>query len=176
MKDILLKRTASGPEISVLHRVVRHSPTGMLWGYGGSGPADLALNILLAAGLPLKKADGLYQDFKWEVVARIPYEGKVLRGAAVQAWIADRTGAWEAKPGRLAAVGSFVKTWFDTGAMGMQPMYGVVTGSGPASMNVEWRSGSRCRIPQGGGRGCEPVKDRFEQNCALESWGLKISA
>jgi hypothetical protein len=29
-----------------LHHVVYHSPTGMEWGYGGSGPHDLALSIL----------------------------------------------------------------------------------------------------------------------------------
>ncbi|MBT9252140.1 MAG: hypothetical protein KM296_00220 [Brockia lithotrophica] len=29
-----------------LHHVERHSPTGFEWGYGGSGPADLALSIL----------------------------------------------------------------------------------------------------------------------------------
>lgn len=29
-----------------LRRVVLHSPTGFEWGYGGSGPADLALSIL----------------------------------------------------------------------------------------------------------------------------------
>ena len=28
--------------------IVRHSPTGMTWGYGGSGPADLALSLLTA--------------------------------------------------------------------------------------------------------------------------------
>jgi len=40
------------PEVEVMvngkplkHRV-RHSPTGFEWGYGGSGPADLALSIL----------------------------------------------------------------------------------------------------------------------------------
>ena len=31
-----------------LRHVVLHSPTGFGWGYGGSGPADLALSILCA--------------------------------------------------------------------------------------------------------------------------------
>lgn len=30
---------------NVEHKVVYHSPTGFEWGYGGSGPADLALNL-----------------------------------------------------------------------------------------------------------------------------------
>lgn len=29
--------------------MVRHSPTGFSWGYGGSGPADLARSLLIAA-------------------------------------------------------------------------------------------------------------------------------
>lgn len=31
------------------HRVVRHSPDGFSWGYGGSGPAELALNLIVDA-------------------------------------------------------------------------------------------------------------------------------
>lgn len=33
--------------ITPLRHYVRHSPTGMEWGYGGSGPADLARSILI---------------------------------------------------------------------------------------------------------------------------------
>lgn len=51
-----------------LRHVVRHSPTGFQWGYGGSGPADLALSILTNCLGP-KKADKLYQEFKWEFIA-----------------------------------------------------------------------------------------------------------
>jgi hypothetical protein len=45
-----------------------HSPNGFNWGYGGSGPAQLALAIMLKL---TGKADG-YQDFKWNVIAKIP--------------------------------------------------------------------------------------------------------
>lgn len=34
-----------GTEKPLQHRI-RHSPTGLEWGYSGSGPADLALSIL----------------------------------------------------------------------------------------------------------------------------------
>lgn len=47
----------------------RHSPTGMNWGYGGSGPADLALSLLVEC-IGLEYAERLYQDFKWEFVAQ----------------------------------------------------------------------------------------------------------
>jgi len=45
-----------------------HSPDGFNWGYGGSGPAQLALAIMLEL---TDKADG-YQDFKWSVIAPLP--------------------------------------------------------------------------------------------------------
>ncbi len=76
-----------------LQHVIRHSPTGLEWGYGGSGPADLALSILAdyfgeAADLPAAvfagytskgqdaiertKAWKIYQDFKSAVIAGLP--------------------------------------------------------------------------------------------------------
>lgn len=86
-----------------------HSPTGMNWGYGGSGPADFAMNILelffRAAGeKPTSKItcydDGetykmpicewtlvLYQDFKRDIVCALPEEGGTIKGDEVRAWI-----------------------------------------------------------------------------------------
>jgi Family of unknown function (DUF6166) len=52
--------------------VWNHSPDGFNWGYGGSGPARLALAILLEAGLRREEALRLHQDFKWDFVARWP--------------------------------------------------------------------------------------------------------
>ena len=49
-------------------KVYNHSPDNFSWGYGGSGPAQLALAIVLKL---TGKADG-YQDFKWDVIAKIP--------------------------------------------------------------------------------------------------------
>jgi hypothetical protein len=40
---------ADGNMLGVLSHVSRHSPTGMSWGYAGSGPADTALSLLVAA-------------------------------------------------------------------------------------------------------------------------------
>jgi len=44
----LVTVTRDGIE-SPLRHIVRHSPTGMTWGYAGSGPADLARSILVDA-------------------------------------------------------------------------------------------------------------------------------
>ena len=55
-------------------RLRNHSPDGFEWGYGGSGPAQSALALLLDytrnRGVALK----LYQDFKFKVVAGLPGE------------------------------------------------------------------------------------------------------
>lgn len=50
--------------------VFNHSPSGFAWGYGGSGPAQLALALLLHAGVPDDLAARLHQDFKRDHVAR----------------------------------------------------------------------------------------------------------
>lgn len=58
-----------------------HSPDGFNWGYGGSGPAQLALTLVIETAkfiprgdghLPIMKAVPYYQDFKWEYVAQWP--------------------------------------------------------------------------------------------------------
>ncbi len=46
-----------------------HSPTGFSWGYGGSGPAQLALAILLDVTGDEGLAARNYQYFKWKYVA-----------------------------------------------------------------------------------------------------------
>ncbi len=53
-------------EESIKYR--NHSPDGFNWGYGGSGPAQLALAIILKLS---GKEDG-YQNFKEMVVAPLP--------------------------------------------------------------------------------------------------------
>ena len=53
--------------------IINHSPDGFSWGYGGSGPAQLALALLLEeVGARLARAH--YQQFKWDVIARLPQD------------------------------------------------------------------------------------------------------
>lgn len=52
--------------------VRNHSPTGFEWGYGGSGPAQLALAILCDHLGDDESAEGLYQAFKRHVIAGLP--------------------------------------------------------------------------------------------------------
>lgn len=51
--------------------VFNHSPDGFAWGYGGSGPAQLALAILLHAGVLPNTALALHQRFKAEFLATL---------------------------------------------------------------------------------------------------------
>jgi hypothetical protein len=61
-----------------------HSPSGLEWGYAGSGPAQLALAILVDHFGDAPKALSLYQDFKFAVVARLPQEGWTLTSDQIQ--------------------------------------------------------------------------------------------
>jgi hypothetical protein len=49
-------------------KVWNHSPSGFEIGYGGSGPAQLALAILMMF-TDKDTASRLHQDFKWEFLA-----------------------------------------------------------------------------------------------------------
>jgi hypothetical protein len=50
-------------------KVWNHSPGGFNWGYGGSGPAQLALAILLDVTGDEKLAVEHHQAFKWAFVS-----------------------------------------------------------------------------------------------------------
>jgi len=73
------------PEASL--RVVNHSPTGFECGYAGSGPAQLALALLLRAGLSRDRAVWLHQPFKRQFVQywHAPFTVTVDVGA----WVAS---------------------------------------------------------------------------------------
>lgn len=100
----------AGREPYKLRHMIVHSPSGLSWGYQGSGSADLALSILAdylgeAAAIP---AHGrydhaiagaiqeigawlLHQEFKRDIVARLPQGRNVtIDGADVEAWLAPR--------------------------------------------------------------------------------------
>lgn len=62
-----------------------HSPAGFNWGYGGSGPAQLALAILFDYYEDKEKALRLHQAFKFRVVAAWPQEnGWTITGAEIE--------------------------------------------------------------------------------------------
>lgn len=95
LPDIVCRRGAAGAAVveGVRHAWVWHSPTGFEWGYGGSGPADLALNILLAATADRDFAAQHHQAFKRRFVAPLPPAGGVIRADAVLDWIRSQAAA-----------------------------------------------------------------------------------
>jgi hypothetical protein len=62
----------------------KHSPNGFEWGYGGSGPTQLALAILADHLGDDEKALQLYQLFKWQVVAFLPHQSWILTSNEVE--------------------------------------------------------------------------------------------
>lgn len=74
------------------HRIVLHSPDGFQWGYGGSGPADLALNMLYDYLLRTKckgarcMALDLHQSFKWGFIATQTRE-LCVPGEQIEEWL-----------------------------------------------------------------------------------------
>ena len=64
--------TVNGLLLNPRHDLRNHSPNGFEWGYGGSGPAQLALAILADYFGKDEPALAVYQSFKWAVVANLP--------------------------------------------------------------------------------------------------------
>lgn len=67
--------------------LARHSRTGFDWGYGGSGPAQLALALLAHRLGDRDRALALHQRFKAEVVASWITHNWRLTGAEIDAWV-----------------------------------------------------------------------------------------
>ncbi len=91
VSDIVCRREAGVVRVEgVSHSWVWHSPSGFEWGYGGSGPADLALNILLEATGERDFAAEHHQAFKRAFVAPLPFDGGRIEAARISEWIAER--------------------------------------------------------------------------------------
>lgn len=110
----------SPPPLSQCHSnvprsVIQHSPDGFECGYAGSGPADLALNILNAflpprAGCPTSFCESerdddpvqmyrgvasrfamrWHQKFKFEFIATMARSGGDISAELVRSWIAEQ--------------------------------------------------------------------------------------
>lgn len=94
---------------NVPHLVQKHSPDGYGWGYGGSGPSDLARSIIENM-LRLMEHKGtlapwrdlgepifmdsymLYQDFKLQFIATVPDESieRIIPYLLIVAWINEK--------------------------------------------------------------------------------------
>ena len=81
-----------GSELPWRLDLCNHSPTGLEWGFLGSGPAQLAL-ALLADLLGDETALRYYQSFKRKVVARLPSVGWILSPAIIKASLSEIVSA-----------------------------------------------------------------------------------
>jgi len=99
-----------GQEPYKLRHMIVHSPSGMAWGYQGSGASDLALSVLadylgetaaipaherydhaIAGAIQETGAWLLHQEFKRDVVAGLPQGHNVtIDGADIEAWLESR--------------------------------------------------------------------------------------
>jgi len=97
---------------SIPQRHVHYAPTGFDWGFGGSGPADLALNVLAlflpfaveTTGVTLRDGSSvseaawvLHQAFKYDLIATLPRAGGHISAETIQGWI-TRHPVTEADP------------------------------------------------------------------------------
>jgi hypothetical protein len=102
MKWYIGIRTAQGAHVwveedgvrSPLKHLVFLSPTGMEWGYGGSGPADLAMSLIADAapeyayeGQRPAVDPGIYMGFKRDIVIFLPRDGWRISAQDIRRWI-----------------------------------------------------------------------------------------
>jgi hypothetical protein len=98
--DIRLWRTYDGAGHANVPQVTYYSSTGFEWGYGGAGPAELALSILSCFVEP-HEAHLMHGDFKDEILEPMDWEGGTISAGFVRAWIQAKRierGAYEAEP------------------------------------------------------------------------------
>lgn len=96
LRNIELERDKDGtPVTNVIHSVSRHkkgTPPRLEWGYIGTGPFELAMNILYHFGLEEPEADYFSTHFARDVLSYVPTEGGVVTEQQIREWL-DRKAA-----------------------------------------------------------------------------------
>ncbi|WP_280535726.1 DUF6166 domain-containing protein [Halopenitus sp. POP-27] len=77
--------TVDGDPIDYRYDLLSASPSGFEWGYGGSGPAQLAI-ATLAHAYDNEFACEHYQQFKQEIVSELPDSGWTLTKQDLDTW------------------------------------------------------------------------------------------
>jgi hypothetical protein len=79
-------------------QLINHSPDGFAWGYAGSGPAQLALALLLHFSGNSEFSLAHYQDFKFDVIQGLSEDGFELANDVVTRWIRKHRGEGSYEP------------------------------------------------------------------------------
>jgi len=67
---------------------IKYYPGDFEWGYGGACPANLAYAILVQH-LDSDEVKKLFQAFKWDVLAKLPVGGGLIKRTDIMAWVAN---------------------------------------------------------------------------------------
>jgi hypothetical protein len=87
MDVFVFERVDGEARFNFPQRIRYHSPTGMEFGYAGSGPADTALNVLIHF-VDGRKAWALHQDFKRYFISWLTRESRhEISATDIRAWI-----------------------------------------------------------------------------------------
>jgi hypothetical protein len=80
-------------ELDPHFEVINKSPTGFAWGYGGSGPAQLAFAILAdVIGVERASNPEMFQRFKFDVIGKLDKDkGFRITEDEVKAWLTANT-------------------------------------------------------------------------------------
>lgn len=105
---LVCKRADDGrPRTNVPHHCIEHSPDGFEFGYEGSGPADLALNLVEAFlqragwngerqqcwnGACFQLAYALHESLKWDLIAPLDRCGGSVPAERIWQWLEDNAG------------------------------------------------------------------------------------
>ena len=102
---LVCRRLADGrAAVNVPHIVKHHSHSGFEWGFPGSGPAELALNVMHIILKPRGHDDGtviggvlvsrdawrLHQEAKFEFLVKMPTDGGMVPIELIQQWFASK--------------------------------------------------------------------------------------
>ncbi len=84
VRQVLKDGKVLSPKAS--QKIWNHSPDGFNWGYGGSGPAQLALGLLFDVLKKREEAVCLHQTFKWAFVAKWGETWEITT-EEIEAWV-----------------------------------------------------------------------------------------
>ena len=86
MHNVYLDSKRLDPQRSL--EIANMSPSGFSWGYGGSGPSQLALALVLEAGASDREAQRFYSSFMQDTIQHMPDQQKfILTGDTVLDWL-----------------------------------------------------------------------------------------